>query len=444
MKVLTLKQTLVLISVICFQFFLLINSMFTVWPEMILYPWLMTKGFVLYTDIINPYFPLLQIISGGFFFIFGSSVVTLKILTYLFILSLDLIMFLSSFRLSKSFVSSIFILITFICLQISFGGNGLWFELAAAPFLLLSIGLIWNRQTTKSVLFSAVFLTIAGFIKQNSFLFIIPIIFLFLASKKYSQILIFLIPLVISLLGLIGVLQIMGLMGDFIAWAIELPLSMSKQPGFVLLPSKRQLALIALLLAPVIAYMFSKHRISQKIFWILTLLISASFAFPRYEDFHLQVLVVFSALMMVFLNKKIQFIYLSLAVLVVLFNLDKTWNKNDRFVDNPTLSLANHIKDLSGEIYLLNSPELSYFYADKLPLKPWGTIFPWYYEDNNLSDRVVQDLENREVEYVISGNRLDGSKYQLGHYIPEKLEIYIDERYEKIEEYESFDILKRK
>ena len=40
--------------------FLLTNTKLTLWPEMVVYPYLLNKDFILYKDIINPYQPVLS------------------------------------------------------------------------------------------------------------------------------------------------------------------------------------------------------------------------------------------------------------------------------------------------------------------------------------------------------------------------------------------------
>ncbi len=132
--------------------------------------------------------------------------------------------------------------------------------------------------------------------------------------------------------------------------------------------------------------------------------------------------------------------------MLLTISLNKNWHRQDRFVDEKTLKLAAYIstlqnKALDGNVYLLNSPELSYFFANKLPPKPWGTAFPWYYENTNLSERVISTLD-QSVYYVVIGERLPGSKYQLGHYLPKKLESYIDSNFMEVGREDEFKILR--
>lgn len=441
----TKRQILILVVIISVQLILLANSKFTIWPEMILYPWLLNKGYILYTDIINPYFPLLQLMVSSFFYLFGASIINLKIFTYLMIIAADVCIFLLSYKVSKNFLSAVICLSTYILFQYSFGGNGLWFELGLVPFIFLATVLFYLKPSNnKVILISGLLISIAGLIKQNAFLFLAPLLAFSVLNNKATKIRILLFPVFITITVLVLALNYFGVLNEFFKWAIELPLTMSNQPGFVILPSKRQMFLISLLLLPLLFFYFVKRNLKEKVFWTLIVLVSLFFAFPRYEDFHLQVLVAFVSFLTVFLYRKWQLLFLGIAVLIFIFNFQKLWQQPDRFLDQGTINLGTYIKNLPGDVYLLNSPELAYFLADKNPPKPWGTIFPWYFEGTNLSERIIKDMENNETEYVIMGERMSGTKYQLGHYIPEPLERYIDDRYEVYEKFESYEVLKRK
>ena len=72
------------------HFVLLINTRFTLWPEMVVYPYLVNNGFMLYRDIINPYPPFLSYSLAIFAKIFGYQPLPYQILTR-FLLNLQLI-----------------------------------------------------------------------------------------------------------------------------------------------------------------------------------------------------------------------------------------------------------------------------------------------------------------------------------------------------------------
>lgn len=434
---------LTLVGLVSLQLIVLSNSSFTAWPEMILYPWLMSKGYLLYQDIVNPYFPLLPIVLNNFFNVAGYSANSLVIFTYIVVVISDISLFFTSRRLFGSYKKSLLILTTYIFLQYSYGGNGLWFELSLVPFLICGFTLIYLYPSSKRYLvISGILFGLAGMIKQNAFLFLIPIVAYLILTKNIKSLLYFFVPVIFLLGSLGGYLYLNSLIDDFWRWAIILPLSFTEQPGFVLMPPLRQYPIILFPLLAIVGLLLSKKiQFKNKLYWILILLISLGFAFPRYENFHLQVLAAVASLMAGFLPKKLAILFCVLSCILFVHSLDKLWQKPDRFIDKETTILAEKIEPLSS-IYLLNSPDLAFFFADKLPPKPWAINFPWYFEGNNLSQLVVSDLRNRPFEYVVIADSLGGGKFDLGSYLPEEVTKHISQNYGIVERFNQYNIWK--
>src|SRR3989344_1901426 len=80
-----------LVAILLVHLLLLINTKFTLWPEMVVYPYLLNNGFILYRDIINPYPPLFTGFLTIFARIFGYSPLFYQILTWVVILLIDLL-----------------------------------------------------------------------------------------------------------------------------------------------------------------------------------------------------------------------------------------------------------------------------------------------------------------------------------------------------------------
>src|SRR3989344_3549978 len=128
-----------------FLFFLLVlhiillaNTQFTLWPEMVVYPYLVNNGFLLYKDIFNPYPPLLTIILSQITKVLGYGVLNFQIFTWLVILFIDGIIFTLARRITKNSSYALLSVIFFTIFSIPFGVNGLWFDLVQAPFILIS------------------------------------------------------------------------------------------------------------------------------------------------------------------------------------------------------------------------------------------------------------------------------------------------------------------
>ena len=155
--------------VLIFHLWILSKFTFTAWPEMLSYPYLFSKGFVLYKDFILPYPPGLILILSSFFKLFGFSPMALKIFTWIYILIIDLLIFLVLKKITHSLKLALIFLLIFVFLQSSLDGNMLWFDIATVIPLLLAFlfTLIWIEKKLPSYLFLVgVFLSMAVLIKQ--------------------------------------------------------------------------------------------------------------------------------------------------------------------------------------------------------------------------------------------------------------------------------------
>src|SRR3989344_731605 len=117
---------------------LLINTQFTLWPEMVVYPYLINNDFLLYKDIINPYPPLLIWFLTLFAKIFGYAPLSYQILTWAVILIIDLSIYTITGKLFKKRFYQLVSTLFFVILSIPFGVNGLWFDLVQVPLILWS------------------------------------------------------------------------------------------------------------------------------------------------------------------------------------------------------------------------------------------------------------------------------------------------------------------
>lgn len=435
--------SLSLVLLLLLQVTLLFISRYTVWPEMILYPYLMNNGFALYKDIVNPYFPLLSNILSFYFSIFGLSIFNLKILTYIIILVTNLAIFWSSWKLSKNLGKAFLSSFLYLVLQYTYGGNGLWFELMLSPFVILGSTLIFlDSKSKKNLILSGLLLALGILIKQNAALFFLAAIYLLFIRRVRGQIVYFLFPGII--LGAMTLFYLMtgNLWGDFYNWAILLPMRFSTQHGFISLPAIRQYPLILFPAISILALSKIQKSLSERLYWILCFLIALSFAFPRYEDFHLQVLIGLSAVFAGLLNKKILIVFTIIVLVLFIRTANKLIFQPDRFLDSDTISLAGKAKEYQS-IYLLNSPDLVYFLADKLPSKPWAINFPWYFENYDFENKFIDGLNSQKPEAIIIGDPLGGGKYSLGNYFPQNLLNYIQKNYHKKERFKNFWIWQR-
>ncbi len=439
-----------LLSLLIFHLFILINTSFTLWPVMILYPWLMSHGYTLYSEIINPYFPLLPITLKNYFDVFSYNILNLKIFTYSIIVILDLIVFIFALKLSKKFIKAILSLIFYILLQFSYGGNALWFELFLSPFILVGLFLLFENQKSKKIsLISGILLALAVLSKQNAAAFYLPTSFLLISRRNFQNLPFLFLPGIVLVIILFSYYFYSNNFQDFYKWSILLPLTYSSQPGFVSLPAIRQYLIISFPLISLLGLAkisdFTNRNYHQAVsfaYWSLSFLIALSFAFPRYENFHLQLLIGLSAVFVSLLNRNILTVVIIISSLIFFQGFTKAWHKPDRFIDQSMLNLSKKTKNLDS-VYILNGPDLAYFFSGKLPPKIWAENFPWYFKQVGFEDKFIDGL-SKDTKSIIIGDKLGGGKYDLGNYIPEKLMIYIEINYSRGERFENFQIWHRK
>src|SRR3989344_7436482 len=82
---------------------LLANTKFTLWPEMVVYPYLINNNFILYKDIINPYPPMLTLLLSVFGKIFGYLPVPYEILSRAVVVLIDISIFTLARKIAKNY-----------------------------------------------------------------------------------------------------------------------------------------------------------------------------------------------------------------------------------------------------------------------------------------------------------------------------------------------------
>ena len=166
------KHTLFFVLVvILLHFILLISLKFTAWPEMTLWPYLITKGWLPYRDIAIAHTPLMLIKLAVFYKIFGTGILQLKIFTWLLILFFDGIVFVIAKKL-WSFKTAFIAVCAFVFWQTFFDGNGLWFDLFMGVLTFISFYFIQKKK----YLWAGVFWALAFASKQTAVWFLAPIL----------------------------------------------------------------------------------------------------------------------------------------------------------------------------------------------------------------------------------------------------------------------------
>ena len=448
-----IRNWLLIPLILLVHLILLINTRFTLWPEMVVYPYLLNNGFALYRDIINPYPPLLSYSLAIFAKIFGYQPLPYQILTWFLIIVIDLLLFLFSRKIfTKS--TAYFSLLFFAILSIPFGINGLWFDLVQTPFILASFYYFYkffNNPKSGRLLFNSVlFLTIALFIKQQIVwlaLWYLVIIFVKFANKTkkiFARNYFIFAPILIFLILQILFFWQRNLLKDFIFWIVYFPFfKASKMPGYLLLPTIRQ-ALVVLALFLLFTPVLFKDKF-KTILIVLTGFILTLFAYPRFDYFHLIpslaiLSLAFGQNLKSFLKSKVvvQSVFALGLIFLILFTIryfKNNWTQEVRFFEKDIIKAAstlNKITNPDDSIYIQNGPDQLLALSNRLPSKPWADEFPWYLEIPGLQEKVVEGIEKRDPKFIIFKPYDKGPKYELGAYRPEEIAGYLEENYQNL------------
>ncbi|KKR58851.1 MAG: hypothetical protein UU05_C0001G0027 [Candidatus Curtissbacteria bacterium GW2011_GWA1_40_47] len=435
------------------HFVLLINTRFTLWPEMVVYPYLVNNGFMLYRDIINPYPPFLSYSLAIFAKIFGYQPLPYQILTWFLIIITDLLTFLLAQKIfTKS--TAYFSLIFFIILSIPFGVNGLWFDLVQTPLVLLSVYFFYkfmnNPKSRKSLFFSVFSLTIAIFTKQQviwlSLWFLAILIYKF--GKKTKDIFIknpyIFAPFICMFLTLIIFFRQQGLTDDFLYWIFIFPFfKASRMPWYLLLPTVHQILTILALFFLFTPILFNNRFKTTLI--VLTGFVLVLFAYPRFDYFHL--IPSLTVLSLTFPDnlkslKKTKLAIRSIFTLSLIFlivftirYLKNNWTQEVRFFEKDIAGAALTLSKNTNpgdSIYIQNGPDQILALSGRLPPKPWADEFPWYLEIPDLQKKVIDGIEKQNSKFIIFKPYDVGPRYELGVYRPREIADYLDANYKNL------------
>lgn len=446
-----------LVLILILHFFILTKTLFTLWPEMVVYPYLINHGFQLYEQIIIPYPPLLIWLLSLFAKFAGYEQSVYQLLTWAIILLVDIILYKTSFATTKSIKLAFVTTTFFVFVSTAFSANGLWFDLVQTPLIVLSTYFMFkylNIKDRKSLLLTSSFLAITFFIKQQSLWLILFFLSLVVfknyqkAKQLFSQLILLFIPFVLIGIFIVFVVHLNKDITEFYDWVIYFPFfEASAIPGYKLLPTfKQTLPIIAVALFFIPSLVTKSLRSS---FFALTGLIACLFAYPRFDYFHFVPAISVFSLALPFnlkaYNKtKKPLILLSLVGLLLMFLYTTRYfirNRTDevRFFDKEITETAQLLKEKFPEgktVYVQNGPDQLLALANLTPVSPWADEFPWYLErmpvnhSSSLDAVIVKSIELQKPDYVIYKPYVQGELYDLGVYKPKAIADYIDKNYE--------------
>lgn len=444
-----MKKSIFLVVLLLLHLLLLFNVRFTAWPEMLSYPYLFSKGFKFYSDFVYPYPPLLTLILAAFYKIFGFKILTLKIVSWLFIFTTDVFLFLIAKKLLKKESLAFLLLVPYLLLQSFLDGNMLWFDNALVLPVVASFYFLANwlaNDKPKDLILTGIFLASGVFIKQTAAVYFIAAIPFILFStslhRSVERLKSFLIIPTISAIVFFVYLLSSGSLKDFWVWSLYYPLAFwSKFPGYndFSLSLDEKLVFVLVFVPFLGAFLVRGKIFRDKVFFLaLAFLIASILAiYPRFTYFHLQPLfaVAFIGFALVFSYLR-KFWYIGLLGLVSLLAIYQTFNysliKSVRFQgeeDQKIIKIVSLLSAKDERVFLLGLYSSVYVFADRLPPKPWADNFGWYWEIEGFQETVITAFEKDPPTVIFSTVQEEGNWFDLAVYRPKRIVEYISKNY---------------
>ena len=444
------KWKIILIGILIAHLSLLIYLKFTAWPEMTLWPYLITKGWLPYRDVAIAHTPLILIKLAVFYKIFGTGILQLKIFTWLIILLFDGMVFAIAKKLwniKTAFVA----LCTFVLWTLFFDGNGLWFDLFMGAIAFVSFYFIQK----KNFLWAGVFWAAAFVSKQTAVWFLLPIgLELTTSSKhlgrKFKE---FITGILSVFIPAILILWIVGILPDFYNWAIKFGIFiLPRSSGQLQPPDLKSLAgaLFPFLIFIPLIWKTGRKNINLLI-WTFA---GALGAYPRFEFFHFQPAIPFLAIAISQLASMVKkpdklmklFIPVYLLGSVCLFGgfFIRSYKEGTRFYEtnvSDIVTFVNYNTKPGDKIFVMNWWDNIYALSDTLPaVDPWIPQLSWYMEIPGIEEKMVNDLRTNSPKLIIYNPYTESG---LSAYIPQKLYNYVIENYRLSQKIDGVEILVR-
>jgi hypothetical protein len=277
-------------------------------PRVILQPWLLWRGFVMYEDIVDLHSPLMPLVVATLTPLIPDGLNLAKLILVVLLSLSTLLTFVVGWRMT-GWLGGLWAACFFVVWSPTFGFGKLWHESFLAPLYLL-LFLFYDpsatRRSTQSCLFLGFLGGVAILFKQHAALVFAAFVlwnafttwYLHCSGSKLLR--------EIGLMGLAAMVPILayvfyqyaqaGSLGDFLYWTIGYSVTSDYKSLAAQLPTISQTRIVAssCLLVPAALFCGVDSKRKGDKAWLhlglgLTLLATSSAtAYPRFEFFHLQ------------------------------------------------------------------------------------------------------------------------------------------------------------
>lgn len=461
------KNYLILTGMLGIHLILLISLKFTAWPEMTLWPYLITKGWLPYQNIAIAHTPLLIFDLAIFYKIFGAGITTLRFFTWGLILLSDILVFFVARKLWSKRIAYLS-LVTYAVWLLFYDGNGLWFDLYMGVLGFCSF--YFSKE--KRWVWAGVFWALAFLSKQTAVWFLIPIVLEMInvrqplrvgdpigpvtlkvrPCKVFGK---FILGATVVAVPFIFLLFIFHLLPSFWNWAVNFGVfTLPGSQGQIQLPNLKTLGIATFPFLIFLPLLLSKQK--NKVPYLVLAawaLAGVMGAYPRFEYFHFLPTIPYLAIAAGLVFESLRddrktvfrfmvYLYLLASLFLIIKFAARDFNGGTRFYENDVAEVVDYVKYSAqpGErIFVLNWWDNIYALTDTLPsTDPWVPQLSWYMKIPGIQEKIVEDIKNNPPKLVIY---YPYTVAGLSSYVPEKVYDYVTENYKISQKVDGVEIL---
>lgn len=433
------------ISLLFIQIFLIVTTNLNIFPEFFFYPWLISKGHLLYRDVAVQHGFLSYLLLVPFSL--DKSLFTLKIF-YLVIQSFNLLLVLLILRKTTSKLGIIIGGIFFTVLNFYLSENKLWDEIYVTPFF-LSVFYLLTLEKIKlytKLIVTGFLIGFTSFMKPGYGIMIIPVILIYRSLST-------LIPIMLLWAFTLIFFFVNNGLTDFLnnyfflnKFYVTIPKVFWLNRDFFNFTG------IVFILSLTFFLIFKNLRNNKNLTFTLLFTLSAIVLF--YPAYNKTSFLPFSAFFSIFaaqlvgkIKKPFIYLYLTLLIFYGMFIFRQAKHQY-AFLDTyrtpymANKAIAKTVNDLKQynftdkNLYVFGNKIEIYYLLDKPTQVYFPLIFPFvkaYFE--TLENQIIQDLKSNNVEIIIMPKPIDKNYLSLN-----KLKKYILTNYRLIKKTKNFDL----
>ena len=442
------KYLLFLLGLIIIHVFILTKLIYFPYPELFIYPYLVSQGLKPYLQILDQHFPGLMFLPINLDNLGMNTPEIARVWSIIIVVLIQLMLFITANKILKSKWKALLVNAFYLIWQPFFEGWVLWID-SFLPLFLLPAFYFLNK---KNYFWTGLFLGMAIIFKQV----IIPLsglvlVYIFWEQRNIKKLTAYLLGLLSPIVLMLIYLFSLGVIKDFWYWTVVFNLTTFAQSGKQAAPTFAHLLRVGVVFG---GGLILVKFLNQRSAWILLMFMFGALlaAFARFDFVHFQPALPFAILATVYgLDKLgklgrlmgIGYLFILIWWLVIFYK----GHLGDKilFFDKNTYELAAKVKQYTkpGERIFVFGPVPHLYQMTKT--KPAGDIFvfqfPWFL--TVAEDRILEGIKKDNPEIVVSDRTVEIEGQKITDFAKE-IDKYINKNYQIIDQVGKVAILRRK